>query len=338
MAIGILVRRAAPEEFSQVIAVCGQALGWAGGRTDEAFFRWKHEQNPFGPSPIWLAVDGDEPGRPIVGVRAMMRWRLTAPDGTSWPVVRAVDTATLPAYQGRGIFRRLTTAAVDDLTAAGVRAVFNTPNDRSRPGYLKLGWRLVGRVPVVARLRLGPSGGPSTVVALVRSRVAAERWGERTTVGVDPADAFAPSGPLGRALRSARPPRGWATSLGVDYLRWRTGFPALACRLVTLGPGVDDGFIVFRLRRRGRLRQLSLLHTVVTPTSRRLRPAIGALMAETGADVVLAAGSGPAASALGQGMAPLPGAGPRLTWRPLASATVPGRRGLALDLGTVELF
>ncbi|MFV0258381.1 MAG: GNAT family N-acetyltransferase [Acidimicrobiales bacterium] len=338
MTITIFVRRAAPGEFSRVIAVCGQALGWDGNRTDEAFFRWKHEQNPFGPSPIWVAVDTGEPGDPIVGVRAMMRWGLTAPDGTPWPVVRAVDTATLPAYQGQGIFRRLTGVAVDDLTAAGIRAVFNTPNDRSRPGYLKLGWRLVGRVPVLARVRVTLTGGPSTVAAMARSRVAAGRWGERTTAGVDPGDAFAPSGPLGRALRAARPARGWATSLGVDYLRWRTSFPALACRVVALGPSLEDGFIVFRVRQRGRLRQLSLLHTVLTPTSRGVRSTIGEVMAETGADLVLAAGSGPVASLLAAGLAPLPGAGPRLTWRPLASATVPDRRHLALDLGTIELF
>ncbi len=35
----------------------------------------------------------------------------------------------------------------------GVDVVFNTPNDQSRPGYLKMGWSEVGRVPVAVRLR-----------------------------------------------------------------------------------------------------------------------------------------------------------------------------------------
>ena len=29
--------------------------------------------------------------------------------------------------------------------------MFNTPNDQSRPGYLKMGWQVVGRVPIGVR-------------------------------------------------------------------------------------------------------------------------------------------------------------------------------------------
>ena len=36
----------------------------------EAFFDWKHEQNPFGRSPAWVAVDGGE----VVGFRTFLRW------------------------------------------------------------------------------------------------------------------------------------------------------------------------------------------------------------------------------------------------------------------------
>ena len=65
--------------------------------------------------------------------------------------VRAVDTATDPDYQGRGLFTRLTLQAIDELRAEGVDFVFNTPNDQSRPGYLKMGWQVVGTLPTHVR-------------------------------------------------------------------------------------------------------------------------------------------------------------------------------------------
>ena len=50
------------------------------------------------------------------------------------------------------MFSRLTRAALDALDGQ-VDLVFNTPNGKSGPGYLKLGWREVGRVPVAVRVR-----------------------------------------------------------------------------------------------------------------------------------------------------------------------------------------
>ena len=72
----------------------------------------------------------------------------------------AVDTATDPEHHGRGIFRALTTQGVERLADDGVAWVFNTPNDASRPGYLKMGWTAIGALPVsiVARSPLALSG------------------------------------------------------------------------------------------------------------------------------------------------------------------------------------
>ena len=53
--------------------------------------------------------------------------------------------------------RRLTRGALDELQAAGIDFVFNTPNEQSRPGYLKMGWIVLGRVPTKARVRLRPA-------------------------------------------------------------------------------------------------------------------------------------------------------------------------------------
>ena len=335
------MRRATDDDRKQVLAVCAEALGWSGDSTDADFFTWKHDESPFGRSPIWVAEsDGDADERPggIVGVRVLMRWQLVGPAGQTKDLARAVDTATLPSHQGRGIFSRLTTAAVEALIDEGVAAIFNTPNDKSRPGYLKMGWESLGRLPVVVRPRR-----PATLAAMVRSRVAADKWGLPTDVGLDPATAFGDDDAVEAALAAFDPSSTsagatststWSTPLSVDYLRWRASFGPLACRVLPLGATVADGFILFRLRRRGELTQLSVLH-VVAARSGDIRRAVGRLLADTGADVALGSDRrlGPRA-----GMLPLPGAGPILTWRPLVERDSVARSDLDFPLGTVELF
>jgi hypothetical protein len=90
-----------------------------------------------------LAFAGDQ----LIGVRAFLRWEWREGDRV-YRSVRAVDTATHPAHQGKGIFKRLTLALADACAADGVAFVFNTPNQQSRPGYLKMAWQDAGRLPV----------------------------------------------------------------------------------------------------------------------------------------------------------------------------------------------
>jgi GNAT superfamily N-acetyltransferase len=322
------VRRAAATDLDAIIDVCGRALGWDPAAPNEALFRWKHVDNPFGPSPMWVAVDGGA----IVGVRTMLRWQLT--DGhRRLRVVRAVDTATLPSHQGRGIFTLLTTAAIDELTAEGVAAVFNTPNDQSRPGYLKMGWRELGAVPIGIRLRT-----PLTARRLAGARTAADKWGEPTPAGIEPAVALADDLAARRLLDAAPPRRAHrlATDRSVAHLRWRYGLDALHYRAFPLGDAVADGLLLFRVRRRGTLRELDIGDVVVPPRNRRqVRRAVGHLLRRTGCDVAMA---GAAEVTPVDGFLPAPRLGPVLTWRPLADRAVPPGRALALTLGTVELF
>jgi GNAT superfamily N-acetyltransferase len=189
------IRRAGPADLAEIIDVCGQALGWDPTKPNDAFFRWKHLENPFGESPMWVATDGDS----IVAVRAMMRWRFRHhPSNEVMNVVRAVDTATLPSHQGQGLFTKLTMAAVEELTAEGVAAVFNTPNAKSRPGYLKMGWVELGRVPIRVRPRT-----PMALVKMARSRVPADKWGEPSTIGLEPRQTFGNAERLAPALAAA---------------------------------------------------------------------------------------------------------------------------------------
>src|SRR6185503_17396733 len=130
----IAVRRTTDADRPPVLDLLAESLGWERNASFAEFFDWKHAQNPFGASPAWVAVEHEK----VVGFRTFLRWQFEHPDGRIRHAVRAVDTATSPAHQGRGIFRQLTITAIEELTTEGVDFVFNTPNDNSRPGYLRM--------------------------------------------------------------------------------------------------------------------------------------------------------------------------------------------------------
>lgn len=320
----IEVRRAEPEDRPGIIALCRETLGWTVDDPDEAFFAWKHDDNAFGRSPAWVALSGDQ----IVGVRVFMRWGFIDGDGRHLRAVRAVDTATSPAFQGRGIFNRLTLGALPELREDGVDFVFNTPNDKSRPGYLKMGWGAVGRLPVSMRL--------SSVLSTLRvlsARTAAERWSVGVDVGVDPLDAFADDEQVASLLRSLRQERRVRTDRTPAFLRWRYSFPDLRYRVVPLGDSIRDGAVVLRFRRRGSALEGVVCERLIPSGSLREVP-WREIAASSACDYFLAVDRGP----LSERFIPVPRNGPILTWKPLCRPGMPAIGGLRLTLGDVELF
>ena len=212
---------------------------------------------------MWVA---EADGR-IAGFRTFLRWEF-ATAGTILRTVRAVDTATDPDFQGRGIFTTLTLAAIEELRADGVDFVFNTPNDQSRPGYLKMGWRVVGRLPIALR----PTG-PAGLLRIARARTPAARGAVPTTAGTPATTVLADRG-LAEALLAHTPAGdGLTTHRTPEYLRWRYGLETLHYR-VTGGPaGLGAGAVVFHLRRRGPAIEAVICETLVPPGDRRTRRA-----------------------------------------------------------------
>lgn len=289
------------------------------------FFEWKHDDNPFGRSPAWVAtIEGR-----IIGFRTFLRWELT--DGERRVrAVRAVDTATHPAAQGRGVFRSLTLHALDELAAEGVEVVFNTPNDQSRPGYLKMGWQLAGRLPIAIR--------PRTVASLVRvarSRVAADRWSVPVDAGA-PADEVLADHQAVSELLTGRAVTGLTTAHRPDTLAWRYGGGGgIHYRAVLVGDHVTDGLLLVRVRRRGAMSEATLAEAIVPPSRRSAaRRALGRFLAASKADVVVA----DRVTGRGLGTVPLPKQGPWLTVRSTTGADPPPVGLRSLTLGDVELF
>jgi GNAT superfamily N-acetyltransferase len=251
--VGVRVYRDTDE--ARVLGLLGASLGGGpAGVRAPASFRWKHFENPFGDSLMLLAEADDR----LVGLRAFMRWRCTRGD-RDLTAVRAVDTATHPEFQGRGIFSRLTLAALATLRGE-VDLVFNTPNEKSLPGYLKMGWRVVGVVPI--RVRIRRPFRLARHARSLRNHVSTAGAGPPRRVMAPPAsEALRDPEALSLLLeRTDSFPGRLSSPRTVDYLRWRYGSaPLLDYRAV----GDADAVAIFRVRPRGALWETTVSELIV---------------------------------------------------------------------------
>lgn len=137
------IRKADISDIPNIISLLKMSLGESLMPKTEKYWEWKHVKNPFGTSPVLLACEGER----IVGVRAFMKWRWQNKSEII-TAIRAVDTATHPEHQGKGIFKKLTLKLLEQCEAEKADLVFNTPNAKSKPGYLKMGWKEAGKFPL----------------------------------------------------------------------------------------------------------------------------------------------------------------------------------------------
>lgn len=140
------IRKANTDDIPEIVNVLKLSLGEQDLPLSEKIWQFKHIFNPHGESIVLVALDKGI----IIGVRAFMKWRWNL-NNESYNTFRAVDTATHPDHQGKGVFKKLTLKAVELANENGGDFIFNTPNTQSRPGYLKMGWSDVGKLKVALR-------------------------------------------------------------------------------------------------------------------------------------------------------------------------------------------
>lgn len=315
-------------------------LGLGDGETrDTTYWHWKHHANPFGVSPCLLAeADGQ-----LVGLRVFMRWEWQA-GGRRIRSVRAVDTATHPGWRGRGIFTRLTLALVEQVRSDGTAFVFNTPNQLSRAGYLKMGWSVVGRPTVWIR--------PLRPVRLLRAltrRAVSEKGGGNDW-------SFAEAGELFRqpefqrllasqksAEQRLRTPRTLA------YLRWRyEQIPGPRYSAAWEFDGHHGAAVVFRPKQQGAVTELRICEVLATPgppgaaCARRVLRVVFAAARTEFAAAMAAPGTVERRVLARSGFLPALRAGPILTARPLragpAAPDVLDPSRWCVSIGDLELF
>ena len=323
---GLRIRELVPADRPEVLRLLALSLGWVPDAHHDQFFEWKHGRNPFGPSLAWVAVlDGR-----IVGFRTFLRWELEG-EGRPVAAARAVDTATHPDHRGAGVFSRLTRHGLERLGRAGIEFVFNTPNDQSRPGYLKMGWQRVGRAPLLVRAR-----SVAALPKVMRSRTPADLGSLPSEAGLAAADVLSDRPALASLLRSQPPSPRIRTRRTPEFLAWRyAGFPPLTYRAVCAEEGLAGGLALFRLRRRGPAVEAAIGDVLAPHGDRRCAAALAReVLRASGADYALA-------SVVGHwsGFVPLPGQGPVVTWKGLGDAPGPPPiRAWGLSLGDIELF
>ncbi|SIS53525.1 GNAT family N-acetyltransferase [Belliella pelovolcani] len=139
----MIIRKAEVGDIPKIVALLQLALGEGKIPKSTTLWRWKHLENPFGPSLVFVAEEHGE----LLGVRAFLQWSWVNED-KEFQALRAVDTAVHPNHQGKGIFSKLTAALAEEARIRRYHFIFNTPNEKSLPGYLKLGWKKLGKVGV----------------------------------------------------------------------------------------------------------------------------------------------------------------------------------------------
>jgi predicted N-acetyltransferase YhbS len=137
------IREATELDIPEILEVLKASLGETSSKKTEAVWRYKHLENPFGRSLVLVAVENDR----IIGVRALMRWKWQLGKQV-FSALRAVDTATHPEHQGKGVFKKLTLKALEIAKEQSDHFIFNTPNTQSLPGYLKMGWEEVDKLKI----------------------------------------------------------------------------------------------------------------------------------------------------------------------------------------------
>jgi N-acetylglutamate synthase-like GNAT family acetyltransferase len=137
------IRRVEEEDIPAIVGLLKASLGESMIPKSEKLWKWKHMDNPFGASPVLVAEKDGQ----LIGVRAFLKWDFQH-KGQIVRACRAVDTAVHPDYQGQGIFTRLTKELLDEIKKEEFDLIFNTPNEQSIAGYLKMGWEKYGKLPL----------------------------------------------------------------------------------------------------------------------------------------------------------------------------------------------
>ncbi|SEW15092.1 GNAT family N-acetyltransferase [Halobacterium jilantaiense] len=136
---------------------------------DREWFAWKYADNPYvDHRPILVAKrDGD-----LVGARPFFALDVVV-DGKRHLALQPGDTMVHPDHRRKGLFTRMTEAAIERYTDGEPSFFFNFPNGQSGPGYLKLGWRTVAEAATYYRIQhpsaVGLDGSGSALASLASS-------------------------------------------------------------------------------------------------------------------------------------------------------------------------
>jgi N-acetylglutamate synthase-like GNAT family acetyltransferase len=246
------IREATESDIPTIVDLLKNSLGEGLMPKSERYWRWKHIENPFGISPVLLCWENGI----LIGVRAFMRWEWRN-GGQVYRALRAVDTATHPNHQGKGIFKKLTLSLVDDCKRRGDHFIFNTPNQQSRPGYIKMGWVEAGKLPIRINAR--------RPLAMLWNYISNKTNGNQPIVDIE---YYLKHPGLGALLDIHRQQnKAIVTVVSKEYLKWRYLSVPVA-KYVAIGEEHDDeltGLIFGRIKQTRLGRELRITDIFINP-------------------------------------------------------------------------
>ena len=103
-------------------------------------WEWKYLENPMIIDQPLIYIAEHE-GK-MVGARPLLPNRMRFGDKTL-KVAQPCDTMVHPDHRRKGLFTKMTQFAIDDSRENGFSLFYNFPNQKSYPGYIKLGWKKI---------------------------------------------------------------------------------------------------------------------------------------------------------------------------------------------------
>lgn len=278
-------------------------------------WKWKHLDNPFGKSPVLLAVKHEK----IIGVRAFLKWEFDLEDKIL-KACRAVDTAIHPDFQGKGLFTHLTNDLMDQIKGEDTSLIFNTPNTQSMPGYLKMGWEKWGKLPLKMQFHMGSS--PS-------GKVPPSRWNEIQTL-------------ISEIEKQGNSSSIIQTHLVPGFLNWRyANCPLFPYNFISDG---ESYLLVYRIKegkmgRELRITDLFTLESFGKIQKKDLNKNLKTIHKQSGARFTSFSGLGyPKQNALQLGILPVLAIGPIVTLRKVSQNIDPVKLNWGWSLGDLEVF
>jgi len=127
-----------PELLSKYIALFSACFPGS-DKFSLPYLRWLYCDNPAGSAIGFDAWDGDHLAGHYICVPAY-----ASAEGVPIKTMLSLNTATHPAYQGKGLFTQLAERTYAAAAAAGIASVHGVANANSTPGFVrKLGFRLI---------------------------------------------------------------------------------------------------------------------------------------------------------------------------------------------------
>lgn len=226
------------------------------------WFHWKYETNPFVDHvPIVVATANDR----VVGCRSFFALEMSV-DGEHRLALQPCDTMVHSDHRRRGLFDRMNELALERYVDGDPSFCFNFPNEQSKPGNEKYGWRPLGTVAMHYRPQ-----NPVTVAIALSAADRSRQDGETQLTAAERALAEAITTAhrtCDRVLTRSRP----------DVRVCRHETPPYAALESIYRRSIPDGIHTARTERFYRWRLANPVHRYVTYTATQNGEPVAALI------------------------------------------------------------